>query len=194
MKIIPRVMAVLLSIAVYLSCVSTYASAGGFLYIANVTPVKQAKSNWCWAACAEMCGKSVDNSSTRTQYDVVEYIKCGQYNSTANLGEILIACEYVTSFSKDFRNGTLSAAKLSNYILSRQGVIAILSKNNGTIGHDVVINQILTNVIVGENSASSIYSIGFIDPWDGETHLSDFDAFCNGSYYSYKLQTMVYAV
>lgn len=194
MKVIPRIIAVFLSIAVYLSCVSKYASAGGFIYIADVTPVVQAKSNWCWAACAEMCGKSVNPNSTLTQYDVVQYVKGGQYNLTANWEELLIACRYVTNFSKVFTNGTLSAEELLGYILSRQGVIAILSHSSGTSSYAVVIYQIGTNVIVGENSASSTYSVGFIDPWDGDAYFSTYDGFCNGSYMSYKLQTMVYAV
>lgn len=38
-----------------------------------VSKIQQTKSNWCWAAAAEMAGKYKYSSSTRTQSDVVAY-------------------------------------------------------------------------------------------------------------------------
>lgn len=41
----------------------------------SITPVIQAKTNWCWAASGEMMGKNICPTSTWTQYDLVHYIK-----------------------------------------------------------------------------------------------------------------------
>lgn len=46
----------------------------------GVTPVVQAKSNWCWAASADMAG-GYNPRGTRTQYDVVKYVKGGLFDS-----------------------------------------------------------------------------------------------------------------
>ena len=40
----------------------------------SITTVIQAKSNWCWAACAQMGAKNAYSSSTRDRYDIVHYI------------------------------------------------------------------------------------------------------------------------
>lgn len=49
-----------------------------------VKSVQQAKSNWCWAACAEMAGKYVYAYSIRDQWDVVDYVKTGCTGSYPN--------------------------------------------------------------------------------------------------------------
>lgn len=41
----------------------------------SVNIVKQAKTNWCWAASDEMAGRTMNRSSTRTQTDIVVFVK-----------------------------------------------------------------------------------------------------------------------
>lgn len=53
----------------------------------NVTRVRQAKSNWCWAATSEMVGRSVNRSSTMTQWDVVGYVKGSNYPNVGGTSE-----------------------------------------------------------------------------------------------------------
>lgn len=195
MKIIPRVMAVLLSIAVYLSCVSTYASAGMYTFIADVTPIKQAKPNWCWAACAEMVGKSVNPNSKRTQYDVVQYLKGNQNDQTGKVSDIVLGCEYVSHNSKNFTFGMLKPEGLVQRILPREGVVAVLTQRNGTGGHAVVIRQINMNVIVwGDNTTTTNYSVGYVDPATGGTYVCTYESFCNDHFGDLKLTAMVYTV
>lgn len=62
----------------------------------NVVSVKQARTNWCWAACAEVSGKNVYPGSTRTQYNVVTYIKGrSSINEGGSISESAKGSQYV---------------------------------------------------------------------------------------------------
>ena len=68
MKIFLRIVSLLLCMGIYLSCASVPVSA----IVVNQVPstikdIKQEKSNWCWAACSEIVGKSVYPSSSVSQ-------------------------------------------------------------------------------------------------------------------------------
>lgn len=95
-KTLQIVISFILCYTVYLSTFNTYAKAAVINHVVPVSIVKQAKSNWCWAACAEMFGKSVYSSSARTQYDIVRYVKGSEVNKTANVSECLTACQYAS--------------------------------------------------------------------------------------------------
>lgn len=192
MKIIPRIIAVLLSIAVYLSCVSTYASATAVSTVVSVTPVKQAKSNWCWAACAEMCGKTIYNKSPRDQYGVVQYVKHTQDDVTGNGYDCLAGCEYVACNLKNFTYGMLDLSQLGSKFSQNQAVIAVIKQSGATKNHDVLLYG--TQIVDGDGG-TKLY-IDYIDPIDCWRYHVLFDDFCNGtanSYFGYKVTVMIYA-
>ena len=194
LKTISNILAVFLSITVYLSCVSTYASAIAVSTTVAVKPVKQAKSNWCWAACAEMCGKTIYDKSPRDQFDVVQFIKHSQDNVTGTGYDCIAACEYVACNLKTFTriNGTLDLSQLGSHFSKKQGVVATIKNPNVTPNHDVLLNG--TQIVDGNGGTR--FFIDYIDPIDCWQYHELYDDFCNGntnSYKGYKAVVMIYA-
>lgn len=58
-----------------LVAVSMCTNAFAYSTVLSVKKVTQAKTNWCWAASAEMAGGWAYGNSTRTQWDVVKHVK-----------------------------------------------------------------------------------------------------------------------
>lgn len=85
------------AISVLLICFLTVAlpmsASAGDLF---VTPVRQAMSNWCWAACDVMAGDYEVQGSARSQSDVVQYIHGSIVNKGATISQIAEGAEYVT--------------------------------------------------------------------------------------------------
>ena len=75
MKIVKRTVSLILVFIVLFNMngLRSNAAVNSYYYV-SVTPVQQLQSNWCWAACAQMAGRSKYPSSTRTQIHVVNHI------------------------------------------------------------------------------------------------------------------------
>ena len=156
----------------------------------SVTRVTQAKSAWCWAACSEMMGKAMYNSSPSTQYDVAFWLKGTESEYYPNVGGTLndtadgsdIISEYSYYFITD---SILSYSDLVAEMKSDQPVIAGL---HGTLtSHMVVING---TELRDDSSGTSLY-VYYIDPWDGTSHICLYSALCDGSYNGYSYTASV---
>lgn len=189
------VVSFVLCYAVYLSGFNTYARASVINHVAPISPVKQAKSNWCWAASAEMFGESINYSSTVTQYDIVKHIKgSSEVNKTATILECLSACTYAKNCKTNITGSPvlLNFSEISRRVSFDQGIFTALSVSGG-IGHAVVIGG--TQFIDGNNGID--YNIDYLDPSDGLRHHCSYNDFCNGQlkeYKSYKPTYMIYSV
>ena len=66
----------------------------------NITRYQQVKSNWCWAAAAQMIGKYLGGS--KTQYQISTKVKGNSTNnSTASLNEVVSAIQYAVGNTYD---------------------------------------------------------------------------------------------
>lgn len=149
----------------------------------NIIGVVQAKSNWCWAACAEVCGKNVYPSSTRTQYSVVTFIKESTINEAGTLDESARGSQYVAYNNKtySYTYSTWNFSQIVNSLKNGYAVQAGAGYYSGglrTGGHMVVIYG--TQFI--DNSSGLLNYIDYFDPWDGTRHHCLFSEFCNGNY------------
>jgi len=140
-----------------------------------VPKIQQAKSQWCWAAAAEMAGKYKYSSSTRTQWDVVEAIKGddtinepGDIYETANATEFVTYDNYGVSATIIFFPWNFSKVKKS--IDNGYPVIPLV--NNGTTGHYYVIR--------GYDPDTEEIAVN--DPWDGERKIVSWSNFDSGNW------------
>ena len=148
-----------------------------------VTPVEQAKSLWCWAACAEMAGKYAYPSSNRTQWDVVKELKGWLLNphpdEGGNLNDSINGSEFVAHNTKTFYSSQdVSWETLCDLMNLGKPVQAQVSKyENGVrqIGHIVVIIE----CYVTGNESSVTCMVRYINPLGGE-HTCSYELFCNG--------------
>ncbi|MBD5129622.1 MAG: hypothetical protein HDT43_06830 [Ruminococcaceae bacterium] len=188
MKICLQVISLLLCIGIYLSCASVPASAIVVNYVVPVAPVIQAKSNWCWAACAEMCGKTIAPSSTRTQYDVVKYIKGDTYNVGGNKLECANGCKYVALSEKDFIIGYMDFSVIGNRTGRNEALVAFGEPTEGSGGHTFLIRG--SQFVDG--SGSTQYNIDYINPSNGNNYHCSYESFCNGEYNNFICEFMTY--
>lgn len=155
----------------------------------SVTAVIQAKSNWCWAACAQMAGRAMYPTSTRTQYSVVYYLKHTSSENYPNvpgsISDSAIGSGYVTYNNVTF-NSTASAWNFSQIATSLsngypvQAGAGYYSGGIRTGGHVVVIYTTQFIDVTGTFE----YYIDYLDPWDGSRNHCTFASFSNGSYNS----------
>ena len=152
-------------------------------YTINVTPVVQARSNWCWAACAEMTGKALYSSTDRTQYDAAYYFF---HNYTTDEGVYINESAEVTSYIAyntkylTFSYSALGFYTIQSHIQSGYPVQAALGQYSGgmrTGGHLVVVKGTAYNTATGAEQ-----SVEYINPYNGNTYCCLYTAFCNGSY------------
>ena len=161
----------------------------------SITSIQQARSNWCWAACAEMSAKNVYPATSRTQYSVVTYIKGkSTINKTGTLSEQATGSKYA-AFDKKNYGSTSSRWTFSKIAQSLSKGYAVQAggghySETGTRngGHMVVIYG---TVFVDNNSCTNYY-ISYADPWDKTTHSCTYDAFCDGTYNGRRFDCLVY--
>lgn len=184
------VVSFVLCYAVYLSGFNTYARASVINSVAPIPIVKQAKSNWCWAASAEMFGKGVLSSSTRTQYDTVRYVKGSEVNETANASECLNACRYASSNVKplSFTSTRLSFSEVGRRVAKGEGIFTVLAKEGTNLEHAVVVSA--TQFIDGNNGIEN--NIDYLEPFYGKSYHCSYDSFCNGHCQNMKFSRMIY--
>lgn len=188
MKICLRVISLLLCMGIYLSCASIPANASVINNVVPVTPVIQAKSNWCWAACAEMCGKTISPSSKLTQSDVVKYIKGDTVNESGKILECTNGCTYVALSKKKFIFGYIDFSVISNRTSRKEALVAYGEATLGSVGHAFLIrgSQFI------DNDEGTQYNIDYINPSNGNNYHCSYESFCNGSYNNFIFNFMTY--
>lgn len=80
----------------------------------GIKKVKQAKTNWCWAACAEMASNWENNSTGKTQWDIVQYVKGSFFtpypNESGTVSETEKGAEYGTNFLANYNSQTMACS------------------------------------------------------------------------------------
>lgn len=185
---------------IVLICINIKAQAITSTTSVNIIGVRQNRSNWCWAACAEMAGKTAFSASQRTQDDVVNFLMGTEENPTPNepgfADEVASGANYVAHFQKtfvseesalDFSEITYSLAK--GYAIPA-GYVFYNSSGEPRGGHMVTIY--MTQFV--DFGGTSEYRITYYDPWDGTSHTCAFEDFCDGTYTSGIYEASVYVV
>ena len=185
--VVTRITVLLLMLFLSVTVLSPTVFATSQADLVSVTPVQQAKSNWCWAACAEMLGKTMYPSTTRTQWNVVRYVKGSCSNPYPDVGgsrpDTAAGAAYVTynnvSFSYVYYAWTFH--ELLQSIVAKKPVIASSGQyvNGERIsGHATLIY----GCQFVDNGYESNYYIDYIDPATKEREHCRYVEFCNGVY------------
>lgn len=140
----------------------------------GVTYKKQEKTQWCWAATAQMTGKYMYPSSTRTQTQIVTNVKGSAVNDPATTSETATATKYATHNTINFAAvySTFSFASVKSYIDA--GIPLQPLVNDGSSGHYYV--------IYGYHESSSDNYLYLVDPWDGYGKYTSYSSFLNGTW------------
>lgn len=171
---IKKAFAVLTSILVL-----TFSSLSVSAATVYVPAIKQAYSNWCWAACAEMEAKGVYSAVTQDQYSIVTLIMGSGYpNVGANAYTTASACTIMTNSTKSFPVAALgySYSQIMASINAGLPLIGIMGNVNGTTNlHDIV--------IYGYSTVSSVNYVCIVDPSTGYRTQKTYTSLANGSWY-----------
>lgn len=104
-----------------------------------VIRVRQAKSQWCWAACCEMVG-GWRVSTSRDQWAVVNLIWGGTYpDLPGSVDNIVSGVQFVSGYTKSAKsvNEMLSYSSIQSNINASKPMVGLLRWNNGG-GHAIV--------------------------------------------------------
>lgn len=184
MRLRGRLLAVCISFTLITTlCPSAFAQGVRTEHV-NINGVVQAKSNWCWAACAETVGTTLYPSSQRDQYDVVKYIKGTPDDPYPNVPgyteDSAEGSEYVTYNRFQFGRTTspFSFLDIESDIADGFPIQASAGYYSGSArsGGHVVVIYMTQNFDYGEQY------INYFDPWDGMNHVCTYSSFCDGSY------------
>ncbi|MCL2322673.1 MAG: C39 family peptidase [Oscillospiraceae bacterium] len=150
----------------------------------GIYTVKQAKSNWCWAACCESVGKDWYPSSNRDQWSVVLYLKGDTFPDVSGdiydkiNGAQYAAFYYVYLSAVNFNPDTVTYANIVNAMnLKSQNFIVDFGYYNANNvrggGHSMVVYGY-------DDSNQSVY---YMDPSTGLAYKIPFTSFrtCLGS-------------
>ncbi len=139
-----------------------------------VPEIMQSKDQWCWAAAAEMAGKYKYSSSSRTQDDIVAYIKgSSSINKPGSIFETADSIEYVTYDNYDVTSTWFSSWSFSKVKTSiDNGYPVVPLVNDGNSGHFYVIR--------GYDDSTD--EIALNDPWDGSRKVVKWNDFDSGDW------------
>lgn len=164
----------------------------------SVTSVVQQKSNWCWAASAQMGGKAINQSSTRTQSQIVQTIKGGTDNVGGTLNESRNGTAWASHYVKllnyighNQTTGRLNTTQIESNIYRGNPILAAAGYYSGSTrlsGHMVVIY----GVHYTESPTGQVHKVLYIDPNDGRSYICTYNQFCNGSYNGRKYDGTVF--
>lgn len=174
--------------------------ANGVPLTVPVIPVIQQKSNWCWAASAQMAGKSLNSSSTRTQSQIVFEVKGHTNNDGGTLNETRRGTEWVSYYKEpltyighNLTTGRLNTSQIESHIYRRYPVAAAAGYYTGTTrtsGHVVVIY----GVHYTEGPQGIIHNIMYTDPANGRVYTCTYNNFCNGNFNGRKYDGTIFVV
>lgn len=113
-----------------------------------VPSLSQEKTNWCWAACVQMCAQSLCKS-TMTQTEIVTAVKGSDINEGANSIEIAAAMEVATNdtYTTSYSKSQLTISQIASILRSQTPLIIRLvnrSSTDQTTGHVVVVTAVST--------------------------------------------------
>ena len=188
-----RLRNVMLFMTVLMMCSSSLSSISTSAAELSISIVTQAKTEWCWAASAEMAGKYAYSSSTRDQWDVVNHVHGTIFDSYPNksgsIANSASGSKHMTHNTKTFSYiasaYTISQIRTSINTNSKPlqaGAGYYNSNGNRNGGHMVVISGVTST---GE-------TITYLDPWDGTKHTCTLTAFGDASYNGRKYDQTVY--
>ena len=181
------VITVIMSILLLSTSVKAYVPPGVTGYTIYAGYVPQEYSKWCWAASAQNAAKVEYPSSTRTQSDIVNYVKGNTANTTATHAQTKIAANYACYNTKSFSNaGMFYYSVLSDLIYNGHPVIAFLSAGLIQPGHYVL----FIGWGISESNESLIY---LYDPANGGSYQCySYYGLCSGAYYNMPYNHSIY--
>lgn len=146
----------------------------------NVIPVEQEKSNWCWAACAEMIGRFYNPTGYRTQQQVADYCMSGENLALPFSNQLIISV--IMYAANNNINHEISAIDSTNAQeicrkLSLNYPIWIALSNVQKGGHAIV----LIGCTLSGNYESTTYTFSYIDPAYGVVRTCTYDDMINGT-------------
>lgn len=153
----------------------------------SITPVIQAKTYWCWAACCQMVGKNANSSSTRTQNDVVKYIYGSEVDDVSDAETTASGATYAAKNARTYSYGNKRTFEQINASIVK-GYALIAGLANSSTGHMVTIYG--TQFI--DNASGSSYYIDYVDPADGSRNHCTYSSFEDGSYNGLKYRESVF--
>ena len=143
----------------------------------SVATVRQSKSKWCWAACAEMFGRAEYPSANRNQYTLVAMIKGSTLpNEGANAYETASACSLMTNGTKVFNvyGSSFSTNRITSNINNGHPVIAITGPISALSDNE------LHDVLIYGYDVSGVYHVELIDPADGLRKKRTYNSLISG--------------
>ncbi len=131
----------ILALCICSTSVHAYIPPGVTGYTIYAGYVPQQYSLWCWAASAQNVAKVEYPTSTRSQTDIVTYVKGSAVNTWATHLQTKQAAEYACYNNKSFTIvfSGLSYAFLSDLIYNGHPIIAFLSAGAFQVGHYVLL-------------------------------------------------------
>ena len=148
-----------------------------------LTDVQQAKSNWCWAACAEMAGHYVDPNTDKTQWAVVRYFKGTATEDFpdvgGNINDIAAAIRYVSNDKVTYRTTTDSLRNGDIYnevVLADRAAIAGMGYYD--IGGEYHGHAVL---VYGTRHECGVDYVVYSDPAEGKAYREPYNDFKNGT-------------
>lgn len=154
-------------------------------FLGGVQRVQQAKSNWCWAAGAEMVG-AYKTTYPKDQWAIVGFIYGTSYpNVAGSISNVVSGVEYASNYTKDARSSAfISLTSLTNEISAKQHPVLIrIGWSNSNSGHVVVAS--------GYNGSD----IKIIDPWENTaTQYYTYSSLANGGTFANGTGTATHVV
>ncbi len=177
-----RILVLLSALFLFVSMLPSYAA----YWYTYPTRVEQEYSLWCWVASAEMVGKHLWPSSTRTQESAFLYVKGYLVDETGLKEETAKAAKYFThnNYSFTVNNSYLSLSSVKNLIDKSMPFVASAGyyENGLRIGGH-------STVIMGYGTGSDNNMVAYIDPWPDEigpgandSFLCPYSEFIDGSF------------
>ncbi|SFB18809.1 papain-like cysteine protease family protein [Clostridium frigidicarnis] len=178
-------------IVTFVSCTSITVFAETIHYSQNPNIVQQAKTQWCWAASAEMAAKSIYPNTNRTQWDGVAQVKgSSSVNLPASSIECTTATNYICYNNANFKVEYFpwNMSSIRRDIMDYQKPLIFLAGYYDNYG-----NRNGGHFVVGDAVYEYSNYFRYRDPWDSTTHWVDYQAFCNGNYNSRQYEETVFA-
>mgnify|MGYP002556022142 CR=1 FL=1 len=165
-----------------LSVVLSLSASADYYYTLDrgvLTDVQQAKSNWCWAACAEMAGHYVYPQTDKSQWAVVRYFKGTATEDYPNVGgdssDMERAVEYVANNTVDYSvvTAALRCSQIYNeVVVDDKAIVASMQPSSGT-GHAIL--------VYGIRYACGVDYVRYIDPWDAMPRMVKYSELIDGT-------------